>query len=173
MRGEGVRRLGRKGRTLKWAGLVLSLLIGSVWLASFRVGWIWVGSHDYTTNGWGSKRLVGPVFSVSYGCAWAHQATVVDLSWISMSSWRVYGLPEPPPDWPGYRWRPAASLQPAWWFVLPLWIPLMLAAVPTAVLWWTDRRRIPPGHCRKCGYNLTGNVSGVCPECGAEVKSGQ
>jgi len=24
----------------------------------------------------------------------------------------------------------------------------------------------PPGHCRTCGYNLRGNVSGVCPECG-------
>jgi len=22
------------------------------------------------------------------------------------------------------------------------------------------------GHCRKCGYDLTGNVSGICPECG-------
>jgi DNA-directed RNA polymerase subunit RPC12/RpoP len=29
------------------------------------------------------------------------------------------------------------------------------------------RRPFPPGHCRKCGYNLTGNVSGRCPECGA------
>ena len=27
----------------------------------------------------------------------------------------------------------------------------------------------PPGHCQKCGYDLTGNVSGVCPECGTEV----
>lgn len=24
----------------------------------------------------------------------------------------------------------------------------------------------PPGHCIQCGYNLTGNVSGTCPECG-------
>lgn len=24
--------------------------------------------------------------------------------------------------------------------------------------------------CRKCGYNLTGNVSGICPECGSEVE---
>ena len=24
------------------------------------------------------------------------------------------------------------------------------------------------GHCR-CGYNLTGNTSGICPECGAAV----
>ncbi len=47
---------------------------------------------------------------------------------------------------------------------LPPW--LVLFAGPTALLWWRDRRRIPPGHCQKCGYNLTGNVSGVCPECG-------
>lgn len=26
-----------------------------------------------------------------------------------------------------------------------------------------------PGHCSYCGYDLTGNVSGRCPECGAEV----
>ena len=24
-------------------------------------------------------------------------------------------------------------------------------------------------HCRKCGYDLTGNVSGVCPECGEAI----
>lgn len=23
--------------------------------------------------------------------------------------------------------------------------------------------------CLKCGYSLTGNVSGICPECGEEV----
>ncbi len=32
-----------------------------------------------------------------------------------------------------------------------------------------NRRRFPPGHCQKCGYNLTGNVSGRCPECGSPV----
>lgn len=26
------------------------------------------------------------------------------------------------------------------------------------------------GTCPYCGYNLTGNVSGVCPECGRPVK---
>ena len=52
--------------------------------------------------------------------------------------------------------------------VIPLWFPVLLVAVPTAMCWWRDRRRFPPGHCRRCGYNLTGNVSGRCPECGTE-----
>jgi hypothetical protein len=28
------------------------------------------------------------------------------------------------------------------------------------------------GHCRNCGYNLTGNTSGVCPECGTTLPAG-
>lgn len=27
----------------------------------------------------------------------------------------------------------------------------------------------PAGYCGKCGYDLTGNISGVCPECGTPV----
>jgi hypothetical protein len=49
---------------------------------------------------------------------------------------------------------------------LPLWLPLVIIAIPTAILWHRDRRRYPPGHCRQCGYNLTGNESGKCPEMG-------
>ncbi len=29
--------------------------------------------------------------------------------------------------------------------------------------------RCPPGACRVCGYDLTGNTSGICPECGADL----
>ena len=31
------------------------------------------------------------------------------------------------------------------------------------------RKRLAEGHCCHCGYNLTGNVSGVCPECGERI----
>ncbi len=27
----------------------------------------------------------------------------------------------------------------------------------------------PAGCCKGCGYNLTGNTSGVCPECGEKI----
>ena len=29
-----------------------------------------------------------------------------------------------------------------------------------------------PKRCDRCGYNLTGNVSGTCPECGTAVEAG-
>ncbi len=54
-------------------------------------------------------------------------------------------------------------------YSLPLWLPLLFFAIPAAWLHWRDRRRIPPGHCQSCGYNLTGNVSGKCPECGTSI----
>jgi hypothetical protein len=31
------------------------------------------------------------------------------------------------------------------------------------------RDRVARGLCGRCGYNLTGNASGVCPECGEET----
>ena len=52
---------------------------------------------------------------------------------------------------------------------VPFWIPLLAAAIPTYILWRRDRRK-PEGCCQQCGYDLTGNESGVCSECGTEVE---
>ncbi len=51
-----------------------------------------------------------------------------------------------------------------YFWTVPLWAPLLAIAIPTAWLWRRDRRH-PPGHCQRCGYDLTGNVTGVCSEC--------
>jgi hypothetical protein len=51
-------------------------------------------------------------------------------------------------------------------------LPLGLLAALTAALpaarfsWWLRRIEIGAGLCTNCGHDLTGNVSGVCPECG-------
>ena len=34
-------------------------------------------------------------------------------------------------------------------------------------------RHLNPMLCKKCGYNLTGNVSGICPECGRAIEQVQ
>ncbi len=46
---------------------------------------------------------------------------------------------------------------------------LTLALVSTVVfvlISRRDSREIPPGHCQRCGYNLTGLPEARCPECG-------
>lgn len=47
----------------------------------------------------------------------------------------------------------------------PLWA-LLLGTALTTVYAWRRRRRLQTGHCMTCGYDLAGNVSAVCPECG-------
>src|SRR5262245_12350573 len=48
---------------------------------------------------------------------------------------------------------------------MPLWAISAIVLIPTILAWRSLRRRPRPGYCI-CGYDLTGNVSGVCPECG-------
>ncbi len=56
---------------------------------------------------------------------------------------------------------------------LPLWLLMIAFAVYPAFAFfrgplrrWRRRRK---GLCLKCGYDLTGNASGVCPECGEAI----
>ena len=50
------------------------------------------------------------------------------------------------------------------------WLIVFLAAIaaPNALLWYL-LRRYPPGHCPRCGYDLIGNTTGICPECGTGI----
>ena len=41
----------------------------------------------------------------------------------------------------------------------------LILYTPDMQRWW-HARHDGRCDCRHCGYNLTGNVSGVCPECG-------
>jgi hypothetical protein len=57
---------------------------------------------------------------------------------------------------------------------LPYWFVVLLTAVLPGLATFRalrSRRRGHMGQCGGCGYNLTGNVSGVCPECGAAAGS--
>jgi hypothetical protein len=55
-----------------------------------------------------------------------------------------------------------------------VWLALALV-VGLTVAWVTWKRSEPAdrqerGLCTRCGYDLTGNVSGVCPECGTAIE---
>jgi hypothetical protein len=57
-------------------------------------------------------------------------------------------------------------------FTMPDWLVFLVSAIlPT---WWLTRwtqrfRRRRQNHCSACSYDLTGNTSGTCPECGTPV----
>jgi hypothetical protein len=56
---------------------------------------------------------------------------------------------------------------------VPTWWVGVVAAIGLVAGVAVRRRGVKKrGHCAACGYNLVGNVSGVCPECGTAVAAG-
>jgi hypothetical protein len=76
----------------------------------------------------------------------------------------------------GFAWATGeGSYDPAAFVLaIPLW-PIVLFGGLTALATRArlrtrvTRTRAATGHCPSCHYNLTGNVSGICPECGVAV----
>ncbi len=55
-------------------------------------------------------------------------------------------------------------------------LAVVMAYVPARMIYMGLRweRLVDDGrHCVYCGYDLTGNVSGLCPECGGRTRRGQ
>ncbi len=148
-----MRRRRRLFKACKWAMTLFSVALLAVYLIS---GWwdfafsVKVGPSVYSVGaGWG-------LFIANRSAASEWNAT----SWCLASVNRIdYG-------WRGLAYGEALVLN---CFSFPL-LPILIATwVPTAWLWWFGRRKHPPGHCPHCGYDLTGNESGVCPECGRAI----
>ena len=54
-------------------------------------------------------------------------------------------------------------------FSVPFWA-FSVAFGGVSWLAWARRPPVRPGACARCSYDLTGNVSGLCPECGSPVR---
>lgn len=51
-------------------------------------------------------------------------------------------------------------------FLINIWLFISIGMIAAGIFVQYKARGPKAGHCLKCGYNLTGNVTGVCPECG-------
>jgi hypothetical protein len=156
-----MRRRSRLRRVLKWGGLVMSLLIVLVFVASmwWYVGYLRTdGQRAWAYSIESGSFIIIPVFRpppLDSPTAGGSVGKIRDVRCF----WTFLGVI-------GSRSRPRNT-----WFYMPLWIPFLLFALPTTFLFWRDRRRIPPGHYQRCRYDLTANTSGVCPECGNSLTS--
>jgi hypothetical protein len=74
-----------------------------------------------------------------------------------------------------WAWLPECRSSTDGWSVgIPFWLLFVLLALYPTLAFIRGplrrRRRRRKGLCVACGYDLTGNVSGVCPECGTEAR---
>ena len=67
---------------------------------------------------------------------------------------------------PRLQWRGGNTAQS--YLFLPFW-PLVSVAIGVLAVAVRQLRHRAPGMCTECGYDLQGNVSGRCPECGQAV----
>lgn len=73
----------------------------------------------------------------------------------------------------GYHWAPLFELGKGYLVIeLPLWMLWALTMLALLLLQRGPPPTVKPGQhwCAECGYDLTGNSSGVCPECGRRVR---
>jgi hypothetical protein len=108
---------------------------------------------------------------------WGMSLSAVPLHWANPPREIDFGFGPDQRKW-GFVWgyfeHGRTASRPAHYgyeFIAPFWT-LQVVSLALPLLWscrMTRRRRlIRSGHCR-CGYNLTGNTSGICPECGTAV----
>jgi len=117
-------------------------------------------------TGWSHCHFAWPAGPAQPASRQAYLASIGATQFMGVV-WAHYHMnPSPGPRSTGGR--PAAT-QSVWDLELPYY--LILAAAALLPAWRVRRwlRRTPPHCCAACGYNLTGNTSGVCPECGTSI----
>jgi hypothetical protein len=152
-----------------WSCFTLCVIIAVVWLASVfvEVG-CYIGDQAYSV---GLRTGELTISANELRDPLRHRAAYYSDVWVywhnqpkwTMVTWPQVGGPWVLGGYCVYSYR--------WTVYIPCWLLLGIAAIPTALLWWRRRRRYSPGHCRECGYNLTGNTSGRCPECGSPIQA--
>ena len=154
-----------------------------------RFAWVWLG---LSLLGLGSAVLIGCKWDLSYyGYTWTLEMEGgnacltydMDPFWIFGDGW-IIGPASKPWEWalPSFQrgvilFDGTALDDGRRSIVLPLWFVAGVCACPlAAIVLFLQRafsrvRRRRTGACLGCGYNLTGNVSGVCPECGRKLEN--
>ena len=143
-------RPSRVRRWLKRGGLILSALVVAAWVVSLPFAWY--ASKKTAEHDWSLALANGHFyFSTFDWMFWPERWSCDVARSLDQTGWTFYVNNDTP-----------CSVE------LPCWLLFLVVASPTAYLFWQDRH-FPPGRCQSCNYDLTGNMSEVCPECGKKL----
>ena len=172
------RRPPRVHHYAKWVGATLSLLILAGWITSTFVWFQYVVDPEQPR--WS--------FTIAEGMASLNEASgyhVMKRNGEQLPNWRIQTVSNLlliPREVRRRDFRLLIrSLGLSWPLLetdferkisVPFWLPFCTVFAPTVVLFF-HTRRYKPGHCQSCGYDLTGNTSGICPECGTAIARGK
>lgn len=138
-------------RIISFFFLVLRLFLG---LSCAHMAYLLAQRFQY--------RLIGRVHLVAliaFGVLlWSCSLSIRVFSLLVISSGPTYGMT---------RWS-EGFMTTRFLQGFAILIPVFYCAIWHAL--GRARKRIPVGLCMACGYNLTGNLSGSCPECGTETR---
>lgn len=144
-------------------GIILLLTLAAVGTVVLWVVTLW-WSFSYWRAADGLRIGHGPI------CVHLWHNVLPEGFMMPEQGWRIHDPGE-------VTWIPRSYFHSGhlWGVNVPLWLPfLLLSAYPTIALVRGPVRRYRrrrKGLCIKCGYNLSGNVSAVCPECGRSFRS--
>jgi hypothetical protein len=142
-----VRRRSRTRRVVEWAGIICLSTVITLWVVSI------LGTVSLAT-------ATGSGVHIKEGVIEAYWSSPGHSFWTAPIGSTRWGF-----EWPRWNRHTGGTV-----VYLPLWLPLLALLSVLTIPRFLDRRTVP-GHCQQCGYNLTGNVSGQCPECGAPLRS--
>ena len=144
-------------KRFKITGLLLCFMVLGLWVFSV----MYVSNYTPLSSNWTIGIGVGRIGV--WGSPGNNSGWTFDPFY---SQWKVLAANMPwtefARDWLGFG-LPAR-------FHVPVWLLVVATGFPTAILWWRDRPT-KAGFCKACKYDLTGNVSGICPECGTSLTS--
>ncbi len=134
-----------------WTGTLLSLLIA----AAFVVSAWWQLGFQFPTSRGPSMLLVSGSFMFVTDKMLSAPVSADAHVW-GLTQWNMWGLDR------------ASTIT---FISFPLYALFTAVAVPTLLV-WRFVPKFPRGHCRRCGYNLTGLTEARCPECGETFEPG-